>query len=156
MGLTHSNRSAKQEVSTLPTEPHVNRNELSNGLTADIPGLLQEDIKDRRRVRAFQTVAFYGACTLIFFVFCAMFHWVNLVGTHIWEVDVTTNYRASLFVVPTVVLATLGALLTLALLKFAFRSNDKKDDEPYPVSLMQALGSQALEVLNSYLSKKRD
>jgi hypothetical protein len=147
----------KIEVSSLPPSRSPiggGRDDLSAGQTADVSGLLDEDIKDRKRLRTFQTVAFYGACTLIFFVFCAMFHWVNLVGTHIQDVNVTTTYRVSFFVGPIVVLASLGALLTLALLKFAFRATDKGEDDASPISLMHALGTQALDVLKTYLGGK--
>lgn len=148
----------KIQVSSLPaTEPFSNggRNDLSAGSTPDIPELLAQDIKDRERLRTFQTVAFYGAVALIFFVFCALFHWVNLIGDHLKDGNVITTYRVSFFVAPIVVLATLGALLTLALLKFAFRqSSDKKDDEPSPITLLQGLGSQALDIARAYLTKK--
>lgn len=152
--------SRKVEVSSLPTTPSTfgggSRDDLSAGKTADVSKLLDEDIKDRKRLRGFQTVAFYGACTLIFFVFCEMFTWVNLVGTHMSDPNVTNTYRVSFYVAPIVVLASLGALLTLALLKFAFKATDKKDEESSPITLMQGLISQALDLLKTYLGKKSE
>jgi len=150
----------KIEVTHLPAAASSGsgggRDDLSAGKTADVSKLLDEDIKDRKRLRTFQTVAFYGAVTLIFFIFCALFEWVNTIRAHITDSNVTTTYRVSFFVAPIVVLATLGALLTLALLKFAFRASDKKDDDPSPVSLLQGLGSQALDLMKTYLGKKGD
>jgi|GEM_PF-5410681 len=150
----------KVEVTHLPAVAASSvgggRDDLSAGKTGDVTKLLDEDIKDRRRLRTFQTVAFYGATTLIFFIFCALFQWVNMIGAHVTDANVTTTYRVSFFVAPIVVLATLGALLTLALLKFAFRTSDKKDDEPSPVTLFQGLASQALDLWKTYLGKKAD
>lgn len=148
----------KVEVTHLPAVNDYSigggKDDLSAGKTADISKLLDEDIKDRKRLRTFQTVAFYGATALIFFIFCALFEWVNMIKAHVADANVTTTYRVSFFVAPIVVLATLGALLTLALLKFAFRASEKKDDEPSPISLFQGLGSQALDLWKAYLGKK--
>jgi len=152
--------SGRAEVSSLPSNGSGSergpRDDLSAGVTPDIPELLAEDIKDRRRLRWFQTVAFYGAVALIGCTFYALFDWVRLIGTHATDANVVTTYRVSFFVAPVVVLATLGALLTLALLKFAFRPAEKKDDDPSPISLMQALGTQVIELAKAYLGKKAE
>jgi Na+/melibiose symporter-like transporter len=140
------------EVSSLPSgSPSL---DLSAGKAPDVTGLLAQDIKDRERLRSFRTVAFYGAVALIFFVFCALFHWVNLVGDHMRD-NMSSTTKVSFFVAPIVVLATLGALLTLALLKLAFlASTDKKDDDPSFFTLLQGLGTQAIELMKAYLGKK--
>jgi MFS family permease len=148
----------KVEVSSLPPAGPASgaRDDLSAGTTGDISALLAEDIKDRQQLRRFQTVAFYSAGLLIGVTFVALFLWVYLIGTHVTDANVSTTYRVSFFVAPIVVLATLGALLALAVLKFAFRASEKKDDEPTPISLLQALVTQTSDILKTYLGKKGD
>lgn len=161
MAVTPNPQDGKIEVSTLLSQTVFDdshgggKDDLSAGKTGDISELLAEDIKDRRRLRWFQTVAFYGAIALIGFTFYALFRWLNLIGTHATDPNVTTTYRVSFFVAPVVVLASLGALLTLALLKFAFRPSDKKDEEPSPISVMQGLASQVIELAKAYLGGKK-
>jgi len=129
--------------------------DLSAGASPDIPQLVKEDILDRQRIRAYRHVAFYGAVILIGFTFLALFGWLGWIGFHVTDPNVASTYRVSLFVAPVVVLATLGALLILALLKFVFRPQDKdKDDEPTPISLLQGLGTKVVELARDYLSKK--
>jgi hypothetical protein len=141
----------KSEVSALPRPS----DDLSAGSTPDISKILAEDIKDRQRLRMFQTVGFFGAGILILVTFAALFGWVYVIGTHVTDANVTTTYRVSFFVAPVIVLATLAALLTLALLKLAFRSpGDKNDEEPSFITLLQGLGNQALEIWKSYAGKK--
>ena len=148
----------KVNVSSLPTAepPGGARDDLSAGTTGDIPALLAEDIKDRQQLRRFQTVAFHSAGFLIGATFVALFLWVHLIGAHITDTNLSTSYRVSYFVAPVVVLATLAALLTLAVLKFAFRPSEKNDDEPTPLSLLQALVTQTADILKTYLGKKAD
>ncbi|MFM0428179.1 hypothetical protein PQQ75_04115 [Paraburkholderia aspalathi] len=162
MAVSPEPQDGKIEVSTLlPQEitfrDTVNggKDDLSAGKTGDISELLAEDIKDRRRLRWFQTVAFYGAIALIGFTFYALFRWLDLIGTHATDPNVTTTYRVSFFVAPVVVLASLGALLTLALLKFAFRPSDKKEEDPSPISIMQGLATQVIDLAKAYLGGKK-
>jgi hypothetical protein len=150
MNMSSRNRT---EVSNLPS-PSAGKSDLSAGKTIEVGPLLTQDIKDRERQRYFQTIAFYGTIALIFFIFCALFRWLNLIGDRLTDISVSTTYRVSFFVAPIVVLGTLGALITLALLKFASRPvGEKREDEPSPISLLQAFGTQALDVLKSWVSK---
>lgn len=148
MALSPSSPGGKEEVSSLPSgsSGSTNRDDLSAGQTADVSGLIEQDIADRKLLRTFQKFAFWGAFAVIFVTFVGLFLWLWLIHLHVTDANVITTYRVSFFIAPVIVLATLGALLTLALLKLAFRSNDKKDEEPSFVSMFQALAAQAMEI----------
>jgi hypothetical protein len=135
-GNEQSVPSGKREVARLPSSdstsdsatPAGSRDDLSAGTTPDIPGIIAEDIKDRRRQRLFQSLAFYGAYVLIAVTFLMLFKWVTLIEAHLADGNITSTYRVSFFVAPIIVLGTLGALLTLSLLKFAFRPPNKEEE----------------------------
>ncbi|MBU9358786.1 hypothetical protein [Burkholderia multivorans] len=162
-GNEKASSSGKREVTRLPSSdsassavaPAGSRNDLSAGATADIPGIIAEDIKDRRRLRWFQTLAFYGAFLLIAVTFFMLFQWVNLIATHLADGNVTTTYRVSFFIAPIVVLGTLGALLTLALLKFAFRPPGKEEEDPSPITMFHGLLQQVVDIGKDYLKAKK-
>jgi hypothetical protein len=143
----------KVEIDSLPAPSP--REDLSAGKTADVSQLVTEDINDRKLLRLFQTYAFFGAGALIIVTFATLFWWVYLIGTHVTDPAVTTTYRVSFFVAPVVVLASLGALLTLALLKFAFRPATKEEDDPSPLSLLHGLAQQILELAKEYFKGRK-
>ncbi|WP_154233039.1 hypothetical protein [Burkholderia pseudomallei] len=162
-GNEKSGSSGKREVTRLPSSdsasdsatPAGSRDDLSAGATADIPGIIAEDIKDRRRLRWFQTLAFYGAYLLIGVTFFMLFKWVTLIEAHLADGNITTTYRVSFFVAPIVVLGTLGALLTLALLKFAFRPASKEEEDPSPITMFHGLFQQVVDIGKDYLKWKK-
>lgn len=157
-----SGSSGKREVTRLPSSdsasdsatPVGSSDDLSAGATADIPGIIAEDIKDRRRLRWFQTLAFYGAYCLIAVTFVMLFKWVTLIEAHLADGDITTTYRVSFFVAPIIVLGTLGALLTLSLLKFAFRPATKEED-PSPITMFHGLFQQVVDIGKDYFKWKK-
>lgn len=143
----------KVDVDSLPgLSP---REDMSAGETADVSELVTEDINDRKLLRLFQKCAFFGAGLLIVVTFGALFWWVYLIGTHVTDPAVTTTYRVSFFVAPVIVLASLGALLTLALLKFAFRPATKEEEDGSPLSLLHGLAQQVIELAKEYFKGKK-
>lgn len=155
--------SGKREVKRLPSSDSASNSatsagasdDLSAGSTPDITSIIAEDIKDRRRLRWFQTLAFYGAYLLIAVTFFMLFKWVTLIETHLADGNITTTYRVSFFVAPIVVLGTLGALLTLSLLKFAFRPMNKEDEDPSPITMFHGLFQQVVDIGKDYLKWKK-
>jgi hypothetical protein len=142
----------KVEISSLPgATPSL---DLSAGKAPDVSGIVEQDIKDRIALRTFQTHAFYGAGVIIVCIFASLLAWLFLLSRHIENAAVNDTFHGSIFIAPVVVIATLGALLTLALLKFAFRPANGKEDESSSVSMIQALGTQALEIAKAYFGKK--
>lgn len=158
--MTHDD--SKTRLESFPKEngqqlssPIPPADDLSAGASPDIPQLIKEDILDRQRIRTYRHVAFYGTVTLIGLTFFALFAWLSWIGFHVASPNVVSTYRVSLFVVPVVVLATLAALLILALLKFVFRAQEQdKNDDPTPISLLQGLGTKVVELARDYLAKK--
>lgn len=162
-GKENSGSSGKREVTRLPSSDSASSvaasagpsDDLSAGAAADIPGIIAEDIKDRRRLRWFQTLAFYGAYLLIAVTFFMLFKWVNLIAAHLADGNISTTYRVSFFIAPIVVLGTLGALLTLALLKFAFRPAGKEEEDPSPMTMFHGLFQQVVDMGKDYIKWKK-
>ena len=144
-----------QSLSNSPTS--LPWTDLSLGkVNEDVGGLLTEQIEDRKQFRHFRKIAFYGVCLLVGLVFAALLAWIWCVGRRVADPFNSMTYQVALFVTPLIVLASMAALLVLALLRFAFRPMDgkDKDDAPDALSVVHGLGREALTVLKDYLGKK--
>jgi len=151
--IRQSSQDAAQELTNSLVSESL---DLSGGQVTDAGQLLTEQIKDRRQFRGFRLVAFYGVCLLIVLAFAGLLTWIWCVGRLVADPHTGTSYQVALFVTPLIVLASMAALLVLALLRFAFRPLDSKDkdDAPDALGIVHALGREALAIAKDYLGKK--
>ena len=129
--------------------------EFSQGTIWDVSTLIKEHIEGQQLARWFQKRAFIGGSVLIALTFGALLWWMSIIAKHAAVFLAITTSQVSLFVGPVIVLGSVGALLALALLRFAFGSVTKEDNEPSPLSILHGVAQQALDLGKDYFRGKR-
>lgn len=78
------------------------------------------------------------------------------VGERVASPTTASTYQATWFVTPLIVLASIGALLVLALLRFAFQPMDgrRREAPPDALGIAHGLGREALGMLRHYLASR--
>lgn len=127
----------------------------------------QSQFNTEQQRHHFRSVAFYGSCIIVVLFLLALLFWLVWWPIHSFDlhefaggIEDPKKYAGfisqtkTLWTLGIVVLAAIPTTLALALLRFAFSSNDSKDKDSDIPSVWLSLAKEVADVMKDYIKSK--